>query len=199
MHTFHAPDRGLATVGFLGGWGETRRCKRTVFGEPLDEYQKDGLTLLVPSAQQQNMAAAQCRNHTALLQDGEDPSPGLSILLRPDHTLLLGKAPPKADLCNMLPPPTAHLPSHRTSQHSLSTLPYIKETNSKDPLQSTGNSAQHSLITSTGQNLKMSRFMYVHIWVTFLSAWNQHSTVDQVYSNIKFKRFKKTTNNKEWA
>lgn len=127
-----------------------------------DEYQKDGLTLLVPKARQQNMAAAQCRNHTALLQDCEDPSPVLSILLRPDHTLLPGKAPPKADLCNMLPPPTAHLPSLCTSQHSLSTLPYIKQTNSKDLLQSTGNSAQYSLITYMGQNLKMSRFMYVY-------------------------------------
>jgi len=108
------------------------------------------------------MAAAQGRNRTALLQDCENPSPVLSILLRPDHTLLLGKAPPKADLCNMLPAPPAQLPSHCASQHSLSTLLCTKQTSSKDLLQSTGNSAQYSLITYMG---KKSENEYIYVCI----------------------------------
>ena len=115
-----------------------------------------------PQCPTQNMAAAQGRNRTALLQDCENPSLVLSILLRPDHTLLLGKAPPKADLRNMLPAPPAQLPSHCASQHSLSTLLCTKQTSSKDLLQSTGNSAQYSLITYMG---KESENEYIYVCV----------------------------------
>ena len=48
------------------------------------------------------------------------------------------------------------------------------------------------------KNLKKNRYVYMYNWITLLYTWNYHNTVNQLYSNIKLKVFKKSTKNKCW-
>jgi len=105
MHTFHAPDRGLATVGFLGGRGETRRCERVVLGELAWRSPKGQVDPLVPSARHKTWP--QLRVETALHSCRTARTPAQFSASFWDQTTLssLGKHHPKqiCATCCLLP------------------------------------------------------------------------------------------------
>ena len=62
------------------------------------------------------------------------------------------------------------------------TLLYIKQITNRNPLYSTGNSTQHSIMIYMGKELE-KKCMYVCRWVALLCSGNWHDIVNQLYSN----------------
>lgn len=66
-------------------------------GDTPDEYQSDKLSFTVPRAGWHTTMVAQYTSHIPLLQDCEEPSPDLRILLDPAKLSSLGEHHPKAN------------------------------------------------------------------------------------------------------
>ena len=67
------------------------------------------------------------------------------------------------------------------------TLLYSKWITNKDPLHSTGNSAQRYVAAWMGEGLGENGYMYMHSWVPLLLTLNYHNFVNQLYPNTKQK------------
>ena len=61
----------------------------------------------------------------------------------------------------------------------------LKWITNKDPLYSTGNSAQRYMAAWMGREFGEEAYMYMYGWVLLLSTWTYHNIANWLYSNIK--------------
>ena len=76
----------------------------------------------------------------------------------------------------------------RTSNHLPTLLPPHPHLSDQNPF------SLGALLSVVGQpwwkgSLRKNGYMYMYAWVPLLFAWNNHNFVNQLYSNIKLKRF----------
>ena len=71
------------------------------------------------------------------------------------------------------------------------TLLYLKWITNKGLLHSIGNSAQHYVVAWIGRELGENGYMHMYGQIPLWSTWNYDNIVNQLYSKIKYKSFKK--------
>lgn len=120
MHTFHSPDPGLATVGFLGGRGETRRggCLLGLWWTWPDEYQNDKFSFTVPRARCEGTS-----HIIPVLGNCEEPNPVPRVLPDPRpnpppwKSTTQKQTRPKHTACSHAQCPNCYVSQHSLSSH----------------------------------------------------------------------------------